>query len=103
MPIHENYFTYLLNCGDYYERRYVQFDTPAEMFENAARCIAFDDLSDDVFESCYVDGNEYLYAGWQPGMVYEFIDEETGKVVYSTCHPEWDHQYMGYVDYPIFN
>jgi len=60
-----------------------------EVLYAAAKAICFDDCSDDVVKAIYVNGIEYEYVGWQPGMLYEFCSN--GKVVWSRRFPEWDH------------
>lgn len=44
----------------------------------------------DVIE-IVVDGRHVEYVGWQPGMLYEYRDCETGEIVWSESFPEWDH------------
>ena len=56
-----------------------------------AKHIAFSDCGGyDVIE-VVVDGRRVEYSGWQPGMLIEFIDCETGEFVWDCCRPDWDH------------
>ena len=91
MPIHDYHYTFLLDCGNYYERGYVWFEDENACFESAAYKIAFDDITNDVVESVWINGEEYEYSDWQPGMVIEFRNAKTLEPYYSTAHPEWDH------------
>ena len=54
-----------------------------------------DNIADKVFEydveAIYVEGRRVKYMGWQPDMLYEFYDAETGEVVWSHKFPNWDH------------
>lgn len=47
---------------------------------------------DDTYEIVEImcDGVELYYAGWKPGMLFEFVSEK-GGIVYSAEFPEWDH------------
>lgn len=56
-----------------------------------AKHIAFSDCGGyDVIE-VVVDGRRVEYSGWQPGMLIEFVDCETGEFVWDCCRPDWDH------------
>ena len=58
----------------------------------AAYYYAFDDCDDTyAVERIMCDGVELEYAGWQPGMLFEFFETESGKIVYSNEFPQWDH------------
>lgn len=58
----------------------------------AAKFYAFDDCDDTyAIERIMCDGVELEYAGWQPGMVFEFYEVESSKIVYSNAFPQWDH------------
>ena len=47
---------------------------------------------DDTYEIVEImcDGRALEYIGWQPCMLFEFVNEE-GDVVYSAEFPQWDH------------
>ena len=71
------------------------FDTQARRDDwllcTVAKHHAFNDCGGyDVLE-VVVDGRRVEYVGWQPGMLYEFADCETGEIVWSASFPEWDH------------
>lgn len=71
------------------------FDTQARRDDwllcTVAKHHAFSDCGGyDVLE-VVVDGRRVEYVGWQPGMLYEFADCETGEIVWSASFPEWDH------------
>ena len=58
----------------------------------AAKFYAFDDCDDTyAIERIMCDGVEFEYAGWQPGMLFEFFETKSGKIVYSNAFPQWDH------------
>ena len=58
----------------------------------AAKFYAFNDLDDTYYiDSIWCDGKKLEYVGWQPGMLFEFREVDTGKIVYSAEFPEWDH------------
>jgi hypothetical protein len=47
---------------------------------------------DDTYriDEIMCDGRELEYVGWQPCMLFEFIDCN-GTIVYSANHMQWDH------------
>jgi hypothetical protein len=59
-------------------------------FHRVSKRIAFDDLADETVQKIYYRGKEVEYAGWQPGMKYEYIDLE-GNTIWVGEYPEWDH------------
>ena len=60
-------------------------------FRHVAELFAFNDCYDEGVDEIVWDGRHVHYTGWQPGMVLEFADDETGEIIYSGCFPEWDH------------
>ena len=74
-----------------FEDSLVRDDIADKVFEYAAHAICFSDCCDDDIEAIYVNGRRVKYVGWQPGMLYEFYDAETGEVVWSRKFPHWDH------------
>ena len=57
----------------------------------ASRLYAFNDIDETyTVDKIVCDGVILRYVGWQPGMVFKFVDE-TGEVVYSADFPNWDH------------
>lgn len=66
------------------------FDTKDELFYEAAKLTAFDDLDTGMsITEIVCEGRNCYYAGWQPDMVIEFLNDE--GVVWSGQFPEWDH------------
>lgn len=59
-------------------------------FGNVSKKICFDDLDDETVQKIYFKGKEVIYAGWQPGMKYEYKDLD-GNTVWVGYFPEWDH------------
>jgi hypothetical protein len=58
----------------------------------AAQYYAWSDCDDTyALEEIMYDGVELEYAGWQPGMLFEFFEPKSGKIVYSNEFPQWDH------------
>ena len=57
----------------------------------AAKVIAFDDLTDEEVVVICAEGHHLEYVGWQPSMRYEFKDKETGEIVWSYSFPNWDY------------
>lgn len=60
------------------------------LFRDAAEAYCFADCTDQTVKEIVCEGKRVFYLGWQPGMLYEFVDE-SGKTVFSSCFPEWDH------------
>lgn len=89
-----NYYEYLVY--DFDEEQEIRVHKPYapedanKMLEDASKTICFSDCSDERVSKIVYRGREVQYAGWQPGMVYQFIDAN-GKVVYTTVHEEWEH------------
>ena len=48
---------------------------------------------DDTYEIVEImcDGRELEYVGWQPCMLFEYRDVESGEIVASAEHWEWEH------------
>ena len=60
------------------------------VFHEAAWLRAYADLYDISSVIVHHNGHRYYYAGWQPDMLIEFVNE-IGVVVWSGRYPEWDH------------
>jgi hypothetical protein len=57
----------------------------------ASQYYAWSDCDDTYrIEEIMCDGRELEYVGWQPCMLFEFVNEN-GDVVYSAEFPQWDH------------
>lgn len=74
------------------DRKYYDSGDVCGLCSEAAKFYAFDDL-DDTFSivKLVCEGKELEYAGWQPGMLFEFFEVKSGKIVYSNVFPQWDH------------
>ena len=66
--------------------------TLGQLMYNVSKIHAFDDCEYEDWQLVVVsaDGKLLRYAGWQPGMRYQWYDEN-GEVVWDCCYPEWDH------------
>jgi len=71
------------------------FDTQARRDDwllcAVAKHHAFNDCGGYDVVEVVVDGRRVEYVGWQPGMLFEFVDCETDEIVWSASFPEWDH------------
>ena len=67
-------------------------DKANTMMRDVSKVICFSDC-DDTFEVVKIvyKGREVEYAGWQPGMVMDFKDKETGISTWGCCRPDWEH------------
>lgn len=61
-----------------------------KFFYAVSKRIAFDDLSGETVQKIYFRGKEVEYAGWQPGMKYEYTDLK-GNTIWVGTFEEWDH------------
>lgn len=69
-----------------------RYHSKEETLFTAAKHICFSDCDETYrLEKIVVCGREVVYAGWQPAMLYEFVDKETGEVIYSRQFLHWDH------------
>ena len=59
-------------------------------FAEVSRKIAFDDCTDERVHHICWRGKPIQYAGWKPGMKYEYHDLY-GNTVWVGYFPEWDH------------
>lgn len=58
----------------------------------AARLYCFDDIDTSYeVDEIVCRGRLLSYVGWQPDMLFEFKDVETGEIVYSAHFPNWEH------------
>ena len=89
-----NYYEYLVY--DFDEEQEVRVhktyspDEADKMLKDVSKTICFSDCSDERVTKIIYRGKAVTYSGWQPGMVYEFVDGQ-GNVVYTAIHPEWEH------------
>lgn len=88
--------SYIVVSNDTIEEGYVfviGFDsdtTETEFFTKLSTMIAMDDCTSDRVERIVWKGRRLYYAGWQPGMCYEFRDGR-GRTVFKGWFPELDH------------
>lgn len=58
----------------------------------ASQYYAWSDCDDTYrIEEIMCDGRKLEYVGWQQGMLFEYRDVESGEIVASAEHWEWDH------------
>lgn len=73
------------------KKYFVEGDVDAICFY-ASKMYCFSDYDDGYeIEKIIYAGHELHYLGWQPGMVFEFMDRETGEIVYCNQFEHWDH------------
>lgn len=94
--ITENYYEYILGpAWDDSEGEIITKTFPLlschSMMTEVAKTICFADCSDTRVTKIVFQGREVEYVGWQPAMVYEFMDKETKEVVWSGQLCEWEH------------
>lgn len=76
--------------GDIVMKYFEKGDVGA-LCHKAAQYYAWADCDDTYrIEEIMCDGREIYYVGWQPRMLFEFVDENN-KLVYSAEFPNWDH------------
>ena len=78
------------NTGEIGYRYFEQGDIGTLCYK-ASQFYAWADC-DDTYEIVEImcDGRKLEYVGWQPGMLFEFVNED-GDVVYSASFECWDH------------
>ena len=74
------------------EHRYFEQGDIGALCYKASQFYAWTDC-DDTYEIVEImcDGRKLEYVGWQPGMLFEYRDVESGEIVASAEHWEWDH------------
>jgi hypothetical protein len=74
------------------EMKYFEQGDVGALCYKASQFYAWSDC-DDTYEIVEImcDGRELEYVGWQPGMLFEYRDVESGEIVASAEHWEWDH------------
>ena len=89
VKVTDYYFEEIFDDG---EKFIVFFDTAEEMFYEAAKFYAFDDLDTGMrITKISCEGDLCHYLGYQPDMVIEFVWNTNGETVWSGQFPEWDH------------
>lgn len=74
------------------EMRYFEQGDIGALCYKASQFYAWSDC-DDTYEIVEIvcDGRKLEYIGWQEGMLFEYKDVESGEIVASAEHWEWDH------------
>ncbi len=68
----------------------VECDGMDNAFTAAARLQAFCDIYNVRRVEVHHAGRTYRYAGWQPGMRYEYVNK-FGTTIWCGDFPKWDH------------
>ena len=82
------------NASGETERDTVRFGDYAPMdtvFGSASHMYAFNDIEEREVELIRFHGEEYEYAGWQPGMTYSFTKKGETEEAWCGSFPHWDH------------
>lgn len=79
------------NTGEI-EYRYFEKGDVGALCYKASQFYAWADC-DDTYEIVEImcDGRELEYVGWQPCMLFEYRDVESGEIASSAEHWEWEH------------
>ena len=64
--------------------------TENAFFATVSRKICFSDCDDSNVHKIFYKGKEVEYAGWQPGMKFEYTDLD-GNTVWVGYFEHWDH------------
>lgn len=85
------YFYVIENREDH--SRYIYYcQTLGQLMYLVSKVHAFDDCEYEDWNLVVVsaEGHVLHYAGWQPGMRYQWYNENN-ECVWDCCYPEWDH------------
>lgn len=85
-----SWYIYTDSEGNVYTQTFDGQTSVDFFFTKVSQRICFDDLTDETVQKIYYKGKEVEYAGWQPGMKYEYKDLD-GNTVWVGYFPEWDH------------
>lgn len=61
------------------------------LFRCVSEAICFSDCTLLEVEEIVFNGKHVEYVGWQPNMLFEYCDIETGEIVWSNSYPNWEH------------
>ena len=89
----ENTYIKLVDCetGEVVMKYFEKGDIGALCYK-ASQYYAWSDCDDSYrIDEIMCDGRKLEYVGWQPGMLFEYRDVESGEIVASAEHWEWDH------------
>ena len=84
-----SFYIYTDSVGIAHSVTYERIDTD-KFFCEISKRIAFDDLTNEEVTDIYWRGLKIEYAGWQPGMKFEYKDL-SGKTVWVGQFEHWDH------------
>ena len=74
------------------EMKYFEKCDVVALCYKASQIYAWSDCDDTYrIEEIMCDGRKLEYVGWQQGMLFEYRDVESGEIVASAEHWEWDH------------
>lgn len=76
--------------GEPYTQTFDASVSMSSFFTSVSRRICFDDLDDSNVHKIFYKGKEVEYAGWQPGMKFEYKDLD-GNTVWVGYFEHWDH------------
>lgn len=77
--------------GDVVMKYFEKGDVGALCYK-ASQFYAWADCDDTYrIDEIMCDGRKLEYVGWQEGMLFEYRDVESGEIVASAEHWEWDH------------
>lgn len=76
--------------GEPHVKTYDAFVSEDAFFTQVSKHICFDDLDDTNVHKIFYKGKEVIYAGWQPGMKFEYKDLD-GNTVWVGYFEHWDH------------
>ena len=89
----ENTYIKLVDCetGEVVMKYFEKGDVGALCYK-ASQYYAWSDCDDSYrIDEIMCDGRKLEYVGWQQGMLFEYRDVESGEIVASAEHWEWDH------------
>ena len=93
MPNYENlapsWYIYTDYEGNVYAKHFGDADEGL-FFTSVSRAICFDDCDEITVQKIYFKGKEVEYAGWQPGMKYEYKDLD-GNTIWVGYFENWEH------------
>ena len=84
-----SWYIYTDCYGEYHTEAFGEITEDA-FFTRVSKKICFDDLDDSTVHKIFYKGKEVEYAGWQPGMKFEYKDLD-GNSVWVGYFEHWDH------------
>lgn len=65
-------------------------DSKDRFFTDVSQTLCFNDCSGDKVLDIVWHGEQVRYAGWQPGMIYEFRNTNH-ETIWTGSFPRWNH------------